>query len=717
MNLTEALETSLPEIPALTREFKPRLHPNLIWREQVENGKPIISALVPTKGFVFRFSPQEWELLQLYDGQRTLQEVADEFYARTGVQYTPEELRQNVDFLDEWNLWYKTPLEENIALKQRLAEERKKKTKRKSKYGDLSHLEFGARDPDRALTWIYPRLKFIYSPWFAVVSGAAFLFMLYVFWDQWGQIGHDTYLFYNFREKSFRDIVEFWCLSCLMLFIHEFFGHGLACKHYGGHVHRMGFLLLYTLPAFFTDASEVFVVGKKWQRINTIFWGAYSEILVCAIATPIWWGTAPGSLAHEWAYKMMLITGLAVFVFNWNPLIKLDGYYLLTEILGWPDLKEESTAYVSGWVKHHIWRLPVQVPFVPQRRRIPYTVYALLSGLYSYTLLSFFARLFGNIATSFSPEWGFLVGLLVAYRIFRSRIFTLGRFMKTVYLDKKERVEGWLTPRRKLMGGVALALFLVLPLWREAVEGRFMLEPVNRAVLRAAVPGTVVEANAQEGRRIVAGETLLRLRNLNLESQAAQTQADYRVAVSRATEAQLRYVGFGTAERERQQLAARSRLLDDQVTMLTIASPMAGQVMTPRVADRIGSRVEAGTELVEVADLSTLRARIYLPEFAVRKTEVGANARLLLDAGVLPIPGKVLSMAPASSEIEPGLTESVQFRGTRPPTFYAVTIEVANPKGELKAGMAGTAVIYSGHHSIAWMVGEAIYDFFGRKIW
>ncbi|MGH9603050.1 MAG: hypothetical protein ACRD24_11755, partial [Terriglobales bacterium] len=243
MNLTEALDTSLAEIPALKREFKPRLHPNLIWREQSEDGKTVISALVPEKGFVFRFSPQEWELLQLYDGQRTLQEVADEYRAQTGISYTLEELRQSVDLLDQWALWYKTPLEQNVALRQRLAEERKKKTEKRSKYGDLSRLEFGVWDPDRALTWLYPRLKFIYTRWFAVVSGAALLIMLYIFHDRWGQIGHDTLLFYNFREKSFRDIVEFWCLSCLMLFIHEV-AHGLACKHYGGHVHRMGFLLL-----------------------------------------------------------------------------------------------------------------------------------------------------------------------------------------------------------------------------------------------------------------------------------------------------------------------------------------------------------------------------------------------------------------------------------------------------------------------------------------
>ena len=139
--------------------------------------------------------------------------------------------------------------------------------------------------------------------------------------------------------------------------------------------------------------------------------------------------------------------------------------------------------------------------------------------------------------------------------------------------------------------------------------------------------------------------------------------------------------------------------------------------MTPRVADRLGSRVEEGTELVEVADVSRLRARIYLPEFGVRKTQVGASARLLPDSGVIAIPGRVESLAPASSEMAAGLAEHVQYRGIHPPTFYAVTIEVENPKGELKAGMAGTALLTAGHRSLAGLGAEAVWDFIRRKLW
>ena len=83
----------------------------------------------------------------------------------------------------------------------------------------------------------------------------------------------------------------------------------------------------------------------------------------------------------------MLITGVAVVLVNMNPLIKLDGYYFFSELLGIADVKEKSTAYVMGWIKKNIFRLPVEVDYVPKRRRFLYVPYCILSGAYSYMLL------------------------------------------------------------------------------------------------------------------------------------------------------------------------------------------------------------------------------------------------------------------------------------------------------------------------------------------
>jgi putative peptide zinc metalloprotease protein len=129
------------------------------------------------------------------------------------------------------------------------------------------------------------------------------------------------------------------------------------------------------------------VYSGKWARIATSIAGIWVETIFCFAATVIWWGTPAGTPLHEWAYKILLITGIGVAVVNLNPLIKLDGYYILCELTGIIGLKEDSTAFVSSWVKKNILRLPIEVEFVPKRRRIGFVVYAILSGIYSYTLL------------------------------------------------------------------------------------------------------------------------------------------------------------------------------------------------------------------------------------------------------------------------------------------------------------------------------------------
>src|SRR6185437_3100597 len=258
----------------------------------------------------------------------------------------------------------------------------------------------------------------------------------------------------------------FWLLFCGLGFFHET-AHGLTCKHFGGAAHKMGFLLYYLSPCFFVDVTEIYVYGGKWQRITVSIAGIWTELIICAAATVAWWGTPGGSSIHDFTYKIMLITGVGVIIINLNPLIKLDGYYILSELTGIVSLKERATAFVSGLVKRKLFRLPVDVEFVPRRRRLFFAIYALLSGLYSYTLLYVVVRFAYNVLKTYSPDWAFLPAALLAGLIFRSRIRTLVRFMKTVYLDKKEKLWGWLLGRCGLAVSAIVILLFFAPLFHE----------------------------------------------------------------------------------------------------------------------------------------------------------------------------------------------------------------------------------------------------------
>jgi len=717
MNLTETLNVALPEIPIRTqRKAYFRLHPALVGREHMEGDERVVSAVISKRPELFTFTPEQWAIVNLFDGKRSYEEIAELYFQQSGVRYSAEEIQSYAEELDAVDFWFKTPLEKNIALRQKLAEGRGMHAKKKSRFGDVSHIEFNAWDPDDYLDKVNRLLGFMYTPWFTALTVASFMLMTYIFVIKWSEIGVDTLQFYNMTAKSGWEIAEFWILACFVLFVHET-AHGISCKHYGGHVHRMGFHLVYLTPAFFTDVTEAWVYAGKWQRVVTIVSGAWSEMIICAIATPIWYMTPYGSWVHDFAYKMILVTGLGVIFFNWNPLIKLDGYYLLTEIIAIPNLKEDSTAYTSALVKKHIWRLPVEIPYVPKKRRFGYVFYALVSGLYSYTILYLVARFAGNITREFSGDWAFVPATLAGLLIFRSRIKTLAAFMKTVCLDKKERVRQWFTPQRTAVAAVAAAILIFAPLWRDSVEGRYVFEPNERAVLRTAVPGFVTEVNVGEGQPVRAGEVLLRLRNHQVEAQAGLAQAQFLYTNARLNEARARSADFVQAQNERDQQRVAATQTRDRLERLVVRSPREGIVATPRPRDLVGSYVKAGAELVEVADTSVLKARIYVPEFDLRKVEVGAPASLLPEGRIRPLQGTVESVLPASEEIQAGLAATTDYKGIRPPKYYVVTIVVPNPDGSLLLGMPGSAKVYHGWRSLARLVLQPVWDTVWRKIW
>ncbi len=716
MNILEALEVALPDLPTTTAQRRfPKLDPRVIHKEHVEQGARVVLAKMPGSEVYLRLTPEHWQLLQLFDGERSYQQIAELIQQQTNIAFTEEDVREFAAGLeDQGDLFYKTPLERNITLRQKMSSERRKRGR--FYVADFTEIPLHTwPHADDYLTTIKPYLEFIYTTWFTLLTLCMFGVMVWMWADKFGQIWSDSFAFYNFTAKSSWDLVEFWFLFGAMAFFHET-AHGLTCKHFGGQVESMQFLLMFFAPTFMCDCTQVWVMGDRKARISTIIAGIWGDLMICVVATFIWWGTATGMYIHDLAYKVMMVTGIGVTILNLNPLIKLDGYYLLSELIDETGLKEQSTIYVSSWVRKHIFRLPVEVEYVPRHRRVLYIVYSVLSGVYSYLLLAVVVIFVYHILRSYTPEWAWLPPLLLGLRIFGSRITMLERFMKTVYLDKKERVLAWFTPTRSVLVGVVLLILLFAPIWPDFIYGRFALEPLRRTLVHTEVAGTVAEVLADEGQRVAPGAPLLRLRNLELESAAAQAGADMRNASARATKASLTYENFGPADQERRQSTEKHRNLSEELMRLEVSSPIPGTVTTPRLHDLMGSYLKPGTEIAEVADLSTMTARIYVPEFAMRDVRIGAPVRLHAESQFKAWSGTLSSLAPASASIEPGLMEKAQLEGIRTPKFYLGNVELQN-RGDLREGMSGNAKILVGRRSMAEFAWRFTRDLAGRRMW
>lgn len=717
MNLTRVLDVALPEIPARTLAQRyPRLDPGATCKEHMEGGKPVVRVYIPSLEGMITFAKSEWKLVQLFDGNRSHEEIAELYSQEMGVKYDVDGVREFAAEMETADLWYKTPQEKNILLLQQTADERRKKVKQRSRWTDLSMVVFPAFNPDRFVTWVYNHTRFIYTTWFTLLSLLVIAIGAGITITHWKDIWRDTLQFYNFADKTWGDIFILYSLGMFVVALHEF-AHAHACKRVGGRVPAMGFALVFLTPAFYTDTTEGSALGARPERLVIAMAGIWSELLLCSIATPIWLASAPDSLVHNGAYFIMMFTGIMSLIINWNPLIKLDGYHMMCEIAGIPDIKENSTAYVSGWVKKHIWRLPVEVPYVPKRRRLGFAIYALLSGAYSYTVLYVVARFAGNIVRNFSPEWGFIPELAVAFIVFRPRIQLLVNFMNFVYLDKKDRMIAWFTPKHTLATAVVVAVLLALPVRHESVVGKCVLEPARREIVRVLVAGAVEQIDVREGEQVKLGEQLAVLRNLALQSEYERTRTQLQVSADRAKAASQHYSGYGAALREQQELGEQLNQVSQRHAELELFSHISGTVVTPRVQDLAGSYLTEGSEVMEVADFSKLRARIYVSEYDLQKVRLGASVGVLVPGKWRMQAGNVEAISANAVEMDPELTDVSNLKGMTPPHFYLVDLILENPKGELKPGLVGLGRIYGRRRTTWGLAWEDISRFLGRKLW
>lgn len=717
MNIANALDAALPELPERVIERSvPKLDPRVIAKQQNEHGKPTVLAKLPGADTFIRLEPSQWTLLQLFDGERSYPEISSQASARTGVPYSEDDVREFASFLQaNTELFYRSPLERNIALQQKLRGQRlkRKSFKKAIDFTDIAIVDWP--HADNYIARIYPHLRWLYTWWCTLFGLAMFAVMAWMWVGRFGTIWRDSFEFYNFTTKSASDLVEFWILFGAMAFFHESF-HGLTCKHFGGNVEKMGFTLMYFAPSFYCDVTQAWIYGGKWERIATAIAGIWGDLIICFFATAVWWTTASGLVVHNLAYKVMMVTGIGVSLLNLNPLIKLDGYYIFCELIGKPDFKESASAYLSSWTRRHLFGMPVEVEYVSRRRRPFYLLYAILSAAYGYALLAFLMVLTYNILHSYSRAWAFVPAALLGYWVFRGRIRSLGHFTKLFYLDKKERTLTWLTPMRRVGLGVAAALLLFLPVWPDFQEGPFVLEPSRQASVHASVRGKVLQVFVDEGQRVLAGQPLARLENLDLQSDLAKVLADLQVASARAIQGQMRYRDFGPAEQERLRLLQQKSSLNEEAGKLELVSPIAGVIATPHVHDLIGTYLDEGTPLVEVIDDSQLQARIYIPEFTMHDICVGLPVRLRVQSRLLPVSGTIRLISADWVALDPSLSEKEQLAGINPPRFYVAEAWLDGVPN-LHPGMTGVAKIRVGRRSLGSFGLRFVRDLVSWRVW
>ena len=694
---------------------RPKLREDLKISAQQVAGKASYVVKDPDTASYHRYGPIEYELLTLCDGTRTAAEVAEGMTERHPE--SPLDESSVLDFLDtvEANLWVRTVGEKNLAMLERIRDERKGR-----KESSLLYIQFKAWDPNKTLAWLDRYLGWIYTRGFAVFSIVAFIVALAIWLDDWTRIQNDTEALYSFANKTTYDIWAFWIIILVVGGIHEL-GHGLTCKHYGGDVPQMGFLLIYFTPAFYTDTTDILIFDTATPRLLTIFAGIWVELLVCVIATFAWALTIPGTVVNDLAYKTLLYSGLAGVAINLNPLVKADGYYALAQFVQIDSLREDSFEYVRACWDKYVLRQKIAMPPASRRQRRLFLVFGILSILYGLFLISLSLNFVRNIFVSSLGAWGYVCLALAIYLMLRSRIQRAIPHARAWYWKVREAFVKWKITRAQQVAAASIALVLFVPPFSGKVSSEFILEPAVRAEVRPLAGGRLAEIRVRAGDAVRADDVLARLSNPELEAQAAQLTSELgtaesalRIAEQRGTQGDI-----GRATEERQTVATELSVTRTRLAGLTIRAPMTGTIVTGEFEPHPGDFVGEGQDFIRIVDRSRMRARILVHDWELNEVAIGAPAQLKVAAFPLrTYDGSIERILPAAAaDLPVSQVSKVERHGQELTNYFAVEMSFSNADGSLTEGMTGTAKITGLRRPYAWQAAVGTWRWIRLQIW
>ncbi len=366
-------------------------------------------------------------------------------------------------------------------------------------------------NPDRMLNALEPQLWFVWTKGFVILSALAMLAALFIVW------GCRHELITTFPDAfRWETVALVWLTLIIATTLHEF-AHGLTCKHYGGEVREIGVLFAFFTPCFYCNVTDAWLIPKKSHRLWVTLAGGYCDLCLWAMAAFVWRLTVQDSLVNYVALVILTICGGRMFI-NLNPLLRMDGYYLLSDWLEIPNLRKRATDY---WMEHVRWLLWGADRPPPVERGRAILIYGLLSWLFALVfldvvILGLFQFLGGKLGLL-----GFLGTLLLltiaSRRVFRG--FFSSEFANMI-ANRPQRTATWV-----LGTLIVLALLFLVPL-PYVVNGNFEVRPGTRTEVHAPVAGFLKQVHREEGDRVTPDETIVELDVPDLGSQLKRKRAE-----------------------------------------------------------------------------------------------------------------------------------------------------------------------------------------------
>lgn len=492
--------------------LKPSLKPQAKVRRHRFRGEVWYVVHDTASGRFNRFTPAAWQVLGLMDGRRTMDEVWAEALAQLGDDAPgQEEVIRLLSQLHGADLLHCEVNPDSAELFERFG--RQERSRKAARWKNPFSIRIPLWDPDRFLDRTMPCLR----PFFGR-AGLAFFCILAVAALSLAVV-HFPELTRNVDDRvlSAHNLVLLWFCFPVVKLLHEL-GHAYAVKFGGGEVHEMGVLMLVFTPVPYVEASAANGFRNKWRRVLVGAAGMLVELFLSALAMLVWAAAEPG-MVRAVAFNVMLIAGVSTLVFNANPLLRFDGYYILADLIEMPNLAQRGGQYWRHLAEKHLFRMcdPEPPALTPGER----------NWLRVYTPVAFAYRMVVLVAivAYVASAWFFIGVLLALWGIVG--ILGLPLLKAAGYLSALPRAQGARRRAATVVISLATALLLFVALvpmpLHTQTQGVVWLP--DEAQVRAGANGFVRAVLAAPGAQLKPGTPLLETVDPALAAQLALSQA------------------------------------------------------------------------------------------------------------------------------------------------------------------------------------------------
>ncbi len=461
----------------------------------------------------------ERKVLMLVDGQRTPSQICETFLNQYSGKLGLPTLTKFLTKLENYGL---------LAGKRGKFQEGADSPQSQKAYKPIKLF-----NPDRLFTFLLPKFRWIWTTGFFIFSMAFILGMLLLALMHIEQVT-------AYGAPLMRDHYLAIFIAAYLIGVTHEFAHGMTCKAFGGRATEVGILIVYYfLFALYCNVSGIHLIPTRGRRLWVIAAGIYWQLIVGAVLFGVWFVLVPHTLLADVIFICMLGSVLDVFL-NANPLIKLDGYYFLSQWLRLPNLMDRSRAYWRGLWRRLLTGQREEKPY-SRRERTIYIVYGALSAVYSVGLMAVIIFYVGDWLMNTFYLLGLLLTVGVVLIFVRKpllKFFSSSRNGKQADSSGTKEAESpsrdtflsRILPRRQLIP-LALAAIVVVVLvtpWRASVGsyGQLIALPDRETIIRAPEASTLVQLSVKPGDQLAAGAIIGRLGNLDVEDQIAEVQTN-----------------------------------------------------------------------------------------------------------------------------------------------------------------------------------------------